>query len=377
MKQKINLGKGILLFLFAIPFMYACSGNAGSGNEVEKTIPTVQTTTVGNILYTAAKVTARISTDGGCPITEKGICWSTNLNPVATDNKIVVSGDALIFTCEIKDLQVNTSYHVRAFATNEKGTSYGADMSFTTVAADSLPVSVDPLLTTTWSVFRWPFNYYYPSYTGQNSINGKFPAPCGPTTLARVLAYWKGQIYGSGTVDALNTTSEVRFRLNFDTLNINYNNLPNTVKTTSLSEYRDVAKVFLAAGAVCLTNYADVATPGDMYIAGLKRYFNVSDDVHFAKRWEYSKEDWIKLLKNELAHGRPLMIAARKETSPKPWEQGNVEGHWFNIEGYNADNKFYINYNYASPGSFKGYYDVDHFGEYNSYGLVLIGFKPR
>lgn len=375
MKQKFNFGKWILLFLFAVPFMYACGGNAGSGNEVEKTAPTVQTTAVSNVLYTAAKVTALITANGGGTITQKGICWSVNANPGIGDSLVTATGTTQLFTSEIKHLQMNTTYHVRAFATNEIGTSYGVDMSFRTVAADSLPVSVDPLLSTTWSVFSWPFNYYYPAYTGQNSVNGFFPAPCGPTTLARVLGYWKGQIYGSGTVDAMNRTNEVRFHLNFDTLHIDYSNLPNTVRGISLREYTDVAKIFLAAGAVSLTNYVDVATPGDVYIAGLKRYFNVSDDVHFAKRWEYTKEDWIKLLKNELAHGRPLMIAARKETSPKPWEQGNVEGHWFNIEGYNAQNQFYINYNYASP--YKGYYDVDEFGEYNSYGLVVIGFQPR
>ncbi len=378
MKSILNFSKWSLLILLAIFSFYSCSKGSddNNGKPVEKNAPTVKTVEIKNILYTGAKVTAQITSDGGASISERGVCWSANANPAKTDNVITSVSKEQTFICEVSNLQINTSYHVRAFATNEKGTSYGEDVSFKTLDENSFPEAVDPLLTTTWNVFAWPFNFYYPAFTGKNSVNGKYPAPCGPTTLSRVLAYWKGQIYGSGTVDAPNTTSDVRFRLNFDTLKIDYNNLPNTISNTSpFSEYKDVAKLFLAAGAVCLTNFVDVATPGDIYIAGLKKYFNISNDVRFAKRWEYSKDEWIKLLKKELANGRPVMIAARKATSPKPGDPGNVEGHWFNIEGYNSENKFYINYNYYPP--FKGYYDVDDFGEYNSYGLVVIGFKPR
>ena len=376
MKNMHNYGKWSLMILLALFSFYSCSKNENNEKPIEKNAPNVKTVEVKDILYTGAKVTAQITSDGGASITGRGICWSVNANPTKTDNVITSASKDLTFICEISDLLANTSYHVRAFATNEKGTSYGEDVSFKTIDESSFPESVNPLLSTTWSVFTWPFNIYYPAYTGSSNVNGKYPAPCGPTTLSRVLAHWKGKIYGSGTVDALNTTNEVRFRLDFDTLKIDYNNLPNTISSSSsLSEYKDVAKLFFAAGAVCLTNFIDVGTPGDLYIAGLKKYFNVSSDVHFAKRWEYSKDEWIKLLKRELANGRPVMIAARKATSPKPGEPGNVEGHWFNIEGYNSEDKFYINYNYGQP--FKGYYDVDSFGVYNSYGLAVIGFKPK
>lgn len=376
MKPNLNPLKVLLLIGIAIPWTVACSSNSGSGNVQVKTMPAIQTVSVNYVMYTSAKVKSLLGSDGGSAILRKGICWSVNANPAISDSVVAVSGSEQLYTCQLKNLQMNTTYHVRAFATNEVGTNYGQDMTFKTVANDSLPTEVEPLLTTVWNVFTWPMNYYYPDYQGQNNINGKYPAPCGPTTLARTLAYWKGRIHGTGMLDAMNTTNEVRFCLNLDTLSIDYDNLPNVVKGISLRDYRDVAKLFLLAGAVSLTNFVDVATPGDAYIAGLKQYMTVSSGVHFAKRWEYAKADWIKLLKTELAHGRPLMIAARTSTSPTPWGSGNVAGHWFNIEGYNSQNQFYINYNYGGSG-FKGYYDVDNFGEYNSYGLVVIGFEPK
>ena len=36
------------------------------------------------------------------------------------------------FTCDLTNLQPNTTYYVRAYATNEVGTAYGEEMSFTT-----------------------------------------------------------------------------------------------------------------------------------------------------------------------------------------------------------------------------------------------------
>lgn len=377
MKTRNNFCFVFFRLLLMLPWTYACSKDPSGGGDSVKTIPTVQTTTVKNILYTGAKVSASIQSDGHGTIVRRGICWSTHDLPCVTDSALEISGNAALYTCELSHLQINTTYHVRAFATNEVGTGYGQDVSFKTLAENVLPISVDPLLKVSWSVFTWPCNYYYPAYSGPNNINGKYPAPCGPTTLARVLAYWGGRMHGKGIINAMNTTNEVRFVLNLDSLSINYANLPATLRNTSFSEYTDVAKVFWVAGAISLTNFADVGTPGDLYIQGLKQYLNVNPDVHFARRWDYSKEDWIQLLKNELAHGRPVMIAARTAASPAPWESGSVAGHWFNIEGYNAENKFYINYNYASPGAFKGYYDVDNFGEYKSYGLAVIGFKPE
>jgi FlaG/FlaF family flagellin (archaellin) len=38
------------------------------------------------------------------------------------------------FTTTITGLATNTTYHVRSFATNETGTSYGSDVEFTTPA---------------------------------------------------------------------------------------------------------------------------------------------------------------------------------------------------------------------------------------------------
>jgi len=350
----------------------SCQKNPG-----ENSVPSIQTFEIQEVTNISAVAGGTITNTNSVAISSMGVCWGEDPEPTILGDKKETDSDGNTFTCGVTGLTPRTRYYLRAYAEYADKVVYGEELTFTTLDNDLLPVAVEPLLETSWTVFTWPYNAMYPAYTGTNSINGKYPAPCGPTTLARVLAYWGGEIHGSGIIDATTTTGDARFTVNLDTVIIDYSNLPVSLKeTATYSQYKNVAKIYLVAGSVGLTNFIDVGTPGDAIINGFKRYLNVSDDVRMIRRWDYTKSEWIKLLKTELAAGRPLMIAARTASSPAPGEPGNVAGHWFNIEGYNSKDRFYINYNYQGTG-FKGYFDVDEFGEYCNYGIVVAGFEPK
>lgn len=64
-------------------------------------------------------------------ITDFGFCWSsTNQQPTINDNK--TTSDNNNSQLQITGLQPNTTYYVRAFATNELGTGYSNSVSITT-----------------------------------------------------------------------------------------------------------------------------------------------------------------------------------------------------------------------------------------------------
>ncbi|MDP1623298.1 MAG: M14 family zinc carboxypeptidase [Bacteroidales bacterium] len=69
---------------------------------------------------------------GNTPVTARGVCWSTSLNPVVTGNHSTNGSGPGIFTSQITGLSSITTYHVRAYATNISGTYYGDDIQFTT-----------------------------------------------------------------------------------------------------------------------------------------------------------------------------------------------------------------------------------------------------
>lgn len=93
--------------------------------------PTVTTSAVRSYIPTTASGGGNISSDGGAPIIEKGVCWSTNINPTVTDNKTINGTGTGSFTSDIIGLSENrTTYYVRAYATNIAGTAYGNEISF-------------------------------------------------------------------------------------------------------------------------------------------------------------------------------------------------------------------------------------------------------
>lgn len=96
------------------------------------TTPTVTTSTPFDIYTYSAACGGNVTSDGGASVIQRGICYSTSQNPTI-NSWIATSGEGTgSFTCYMTGLNQNTTYYVRAFATNSEGTSYGNQVSFTT-----------------------------------------------------------------------------------------------------------------------------------------------------------------------------------------------------------------------------------------------------
>ena len=94
--------------------------------------PTATTSDVTNITTNSATVGGNISTDGGAPITERGVYWGTTPNPETTGTKIQIGSGLGVFSSNLTGLQSNTKYYVRTYSINSAGTSLGNEISFIT-----------------------------------------------------------------------------------------------------------------------------------------------------------------------------------------------------------------------------------------------------
>ncbi len=97
-------------------------------------------TTPSDITTETAKVSSTLTANGGAAITQYGHVWSdTKADPTTADPKTELGKTdgpfPLKFTSDLKSLKANTTYNVRAYATNDKGTSYGAAVQVKTVTA--------------------------------------------------------------------------------------------------------------------------------------------------------------------------------------------------------------------------------------------------
>jgi uncharacterized protein (TIGR02145 family) len=107
-------------------------------------LPTLTTTIVSGITHSSAKSGGDITNDGGGAIIARGVCWGTNANPQVTAEHTTDGTGMGSFTSNITGLSYETTYYVRAYATNGAGAAYGNQFSFTTKIS---PILFNPNLT--------------------------------------------------------------------------------------------------------------------------------------------------------------------------------------------------------------------------------------
>ena len=103
-----------------------------SSLDFNAVMPVVTTQAVSNIDATTATFNGTIESAGDPAFMEKGFVYATTVNPtIVTGNKETVAGSGTgAFSKPVTGLTDGTMYYVKAYATNSKGTVYGAEISF-------------------------------------------------------------------------------------------------------------------------------------------------------------------------------------------------------------------------------------------------------
>ena len=107
-------------------------GDEKSFTTQSAVIPTIITSKATNISYTTATVGGTITSDGGADITERGVCYSSTVNPTIENTKITSGTGTGTYTINLTELTDSTTYYVRAYAMNKKGVNYGEEIIFMT-----------------------------------------------------------------------------------------------------------------------------------------------------------------------------------------------------------------------------------------------------
>lgn len=106
------------------------------------TPPTVTTATQSNVTTTSATLGGNVTSDGGASVSERGIVWATTASPTTSNNKVSNGSGTGTFTGTVTGLTSGSTIHVRAYAINSAGTSYGSDISFSTPTPDTTKPTV-------------------------------------------------------------------------------------------------------------------------------------------------------------------------------------------------------------------------------------------
>lgn len=101
------------------------------------TLPTVKTNEAKMITHYSALAEGVITDNGGDNIISKGICWSDLKSlPEISDSKVDISAGGDYYRLYVKCLKPNTTYCIRAYATNKAGTAYGNPVTIKTLSEE-------------------------------------------------------------------------------------------------------------------------------------------------------------------------------------------------------------------------------------------------
>jgi hypothetical protein len=183
-----------------------------------QTTPTVSVTaTPTSITTTTAIGGGTISSTGGATITTSGLVWGASTNPEITlSTKTTNGATSGTFTSSITGLTQGTTYYVRAYATNYLGTSYGPNITFTTLTT--------PIVSATATVT---------SITGTSATGGgTISADGGSTVTSRGLVW--GTTSGATTFSVSSGTGTGTYTIGLTGLSIATNYFVRAFATNSV-----------------------------------------------------------------------------------------------------------------------------------------------
>jgi len=135
---------------------------------------------------------------------------------------------------------------------------------------------------------------------------------------------------------------------------IDWNNILESYKDYEDSDREDektfaIADLVRIVGTSVKTAYDAKGSGSDIeYIAkALKKYFDYDNSVKYLKRKNYSYEEWISMLREEIVNRGPVVYSGKVS-----WDNlfTNPEGHAFLLEGYKGE-KFYVNFGWGDGSS--------------------------
>ena len=174
---------------------------------------TVTTASPTFVATTLATLGGNVTADGGATVTERGIVYSTSINPTTANTKVAMGTGLGTFSQMVTGLSASVTYHVRAYAINIAGTSYGADSTFTTPSGISLPIVTTGTATAVSTTFATlGGNVLTNGGTSLTERGVVFATTANPTTANNKVQMGTGTGVYSQTVTALTANTTYYYR---------------------------------------------------------------------------------------------------------------------------------------------------------------------
>lgn len=235
--------------------------------------------------------------------------------------------------------------------------------------------SVGPLLQTRWNQSPYindqcPFDRYR---------NARTVTGCVATAVAQIMKFWNYPERGTG-FHTYQHNEYGALSANFGATRYQWSQMPNLVQAANNA----VATLLFHVGVSVEMDYGVDASSASTfeYTEGLhsgeyalKNYFGYRESLYAANRADYTDDQWIRLIRDELNAGRPVLYRG----------SGSGGGHAFVCDGYTQSSFFHFNWGWG--GYQDGYFYMNALnpgdvgtgggtGGFNSFHMAGIGVQP-
>jgi hypothetical protein len=231
--------------------------------------PTVTTQAVSALAPTTATGNGNVTSDGGSVITERGTVYNTTANPdTATGTKDTAAGTTGAYTTSIDTLTKGTLYHVRAYAINAIGTSYGSDVSFTTINDPTITTSAASLVSSTTARLNSNVTFDGSVVTGEPcTVRFVYIAGTGYADYAAIVAGAETTVDVAGTwIQGQSPYADITGL----TTSTTYSYAVRIVNSTATYAYGSVVTFTTESGVYTPTNFTAIPTATSVSLAWAK-----------------------------------------------------------------------------------------------------------
>ncbi len=222
---------------------------------------------------------------------------------------------------------------------------------------------VAPLLSTTWNQGAY-YNALCPECSTGGS-GGHVWAGCVATAVGQLMKYWNYPTSGVGEHSYTHSVYGVQ-SADFQNTIYDWASMPN-----SLSSHNNAVATLLYHLGVSV-NMAYSPTGSGAYSSTARssmiNYFKYSANTILTSKYNYTEDNWKKLLRTEIDEGRPMYYAG--------YGSG---GHAFNCDGYQGVDYFHFNWGWG--GAYNGYFYVNDLtpggSNFNNSQSAIVGVLPN
>lgn len=235
--------------------------------------------------------------------------------------------------------------------------------------------NIAPMLKTSWDQGS-PYNNYCPEVNNQ-----KTPTGCTATAMAQIMKFHEWPQKGTKKITWYNNVTGYPETIDLTKSTYDWSNmLPHYRNGYTQVQADAVAKLMIDVGKAIESNYALSGTGSSDVKASyaLVNYFDYSPDLFIARRHEYSHDEFITIIRNNLNAKQPILWCG--------YGQSYSSGHAFVCDGIDENDMLHIDWGWN--GAYNGYFNIGVMapggsgiggGEdrYNVGQVIIANIKPR